>query len=54
MAEAFAGTFERDYVRVSPIPDAAPALAAVPAWLRDYNAASQRPSVYVVEAKRLC
>jgi len=37
MAEAFVKTFKRDYVRVSPIPDAATALAAVSDWMDDYN-----------------
>ena len=37
MAEAFVKTFKRDYVRVSPIPDAAAALALVDSWMEDYN-----------------
>ncbi len=37
MAEAFVKTFKRDYVRVSPIPDAATALALVDSWMEDYN-----------------
>lgn len=37
VAEAFVKTFKRDYVRVSPIPDAATALAAVAGWMADYN-----------------
>jgi putative transposase len=37
MAEAFVKTFKRDYVRVSPIPDAAAALALVDRWMEDYN-----------------
>jgi transposase InsO family protein len=37
VAEAFVKTFKRDYVRVSPIPDAEAALAAVPDWMTDYN-----------------
>jgi putative transposase len=37
MAEAFVKTFKRDYVRVSPIPDAATALALINAWMEDYN-----------------
>ncbi len=39
MAEAFVRTFKRDYVRVSPIPDAATAIAAVDGWIADYNEA---------------
>ena len=37
VAEAFVKTFKRDYVRVSPIPDAQAALAAVSGWITDYN-----------------
>lgn len=37
MAEAFVKTFKRDYVRVSPIPDATAALALVDSWMEDYN-----------------
>ncbi len=37
MAEAFVKTFKRDYVRVSPIPDAAAALALIDNWMEDYN-----------------
>ena len=43
MAEAFVKTFKRDYVRVSPIPDAATALALIDAWMEDYNSARERP-----------
>ena len=37
MAEAFVKTFKRDYVRVSPIPDANTALALIDSWMEDYN-----------------
>ena len=37
MAEAFVKTLKRDYVRVSPVPDAATALALVDHWMEDYN-----------------
>lgn len=37
MAEAFAKTFKRDYVRVNPIPDAAAALALIDPWREDDN-----------------
>lgn len=37
MAEAFVKTFKRDYVRISPIPDAAAALALVDRRMEDYN-----------------
>jgi 2-iminobutanoate/2-iminopropanoate deaminase len=36
MAAAFVKTFKRDYVRVSPIPNAAAALALIASWM-DYN-----------------
>src|SRR5437762_12737754 len=37
MPAAFVKTFKRDYVRVSPIPDAAAALALVDSWMVDYH-----------------
>jgi putative transposase len=37
MAEAFVRTLKRDYVRVSPVPDAASVLRQLPAWLAHYN-----------------
>jgi transposase InsO family protein len=37
MTEAFVKTFKRDDVRVSPIPDAAAALALIDQWTEDYN-----------------
>ena len=37
MAEAFVRTIKRDYVRVSPVPDAATVLCQLPAWLTHYN-----------------
>ena len=37
MAEAFVKTLKRDYVRVSPIPNAAAALPLVDTWMEDYN-----------------
>ncbi|MBV9826600.1 MAG: IS3 family transposase [Alphaproteobacteria bacterium] len=52
MAEAFVKTFKRDYVRVTPIPDAATALSLIDSWMEDYNPASQHPSVYAVEENR--
>ena len=30
-------TFKRDYVRVTPIPDAAAAVALLDSWIEDYN-----------------
>ncbi|MGF1554476.1 MAG: integrase core domain-containing protein [Paracoccaceae bacterium] len=37
MAEALVRTIKRDYARVSLIPDAATAIAAVGDWMEDYN-----------------
>ena len=37
MAEAFVKTFKRDYVRVSPIANAAEALSLIDSWMEDYN-----------------
>src|SRR5688572_10526602 len=37
MAEAFVRTLKRDYVRVSPVPDAASVLRQLPGWLAHYN-----------------
>jgi putative transposase len=37
MAEAFVKTVKRDYVRISPIPNANAALALIDGWMEDYN-----------------
>jgi putative transposase len=37
MAEAFVRTLKRDYVRVSPVPDAETVLRQLPGWLAHYN-----------------
>ena len=37
MAEAFVKTFKRDYVRVSPIANAAEALSLINSWIEDHN-----------------
>lgn len=37
MAEAFVKTFKRDYIRVSPLPDAATTLRQIDGWFEDYN-----------------
>ena len=37
MAEAFVRTLKRDYVRVSPVPNAETVLRQLPAWLAHYN-----------------
>ena len=39
VCEAFVKTFERDYVRVNPRPDAISVLQQLPVWFEDYNAA---------------
>ena len=37
MSEAFVKTLKRDYVRVTPLPDAATVLGLVAGWITDYN-----------------
>lgn len=37
MSESFVKTLKRDYVRVTPLPDAATVLGLVPGWITDYN-----------------
>ena len=37
MAEAFVRTLKRDYVRLSPVPDAESVLRQLPGWLAHYN-----------------
>ena len=37
MAEAFVRTMKRDYVRVSPRPDARTVIAQIPRWFKHYN-----------------
>jgi putative transposase len=37
MAEAFVRTIKRDYVRVSPVPDAETAMRLLPSWMAHYN-----------------
>jgi len=43
MAEAFVKTFKRDYVRVSPSPNAAAALTLIDNWMEDYNTVHPTP-----------
>jgi transposase InsO family protein len=45
---------KRDYVRINPLPDARTALSRIDYWMEDYNCASEHPSGYVIEEKRLC
>jgi transposase InsO family protein len=61
MAEAFVKTLKRDYVRVSPIPDAAAALALVDSWMEDYNTVHphsrlgyQSPREYILSQPVAC
>ena len=37
ISEAFVHTLKRDYVRVSPLPDAPTALTSIAGWIEDYN-----------------
>jgi transposase InsO family protein len=37
MSEAFVKTLKRDYLRVSPVPDATTALDQIAGWFDDYN-----------------
>jgi integrase-like protein len=43
MAEAFVKTFKRDYMRASPIPDAAAALGLIDRRMEDYNTVHPHP-----------
>nr|WP_100248109.1 MULTISPECIES: IS3 family transposase [Rhizobium] len=40
MSEAFVKTLKRDYIRISPIPDAETALRKIDGWIEDYNPVS--------------
>jgi putative transposase len=37
MSEAFVKTLKRDYIRISPLPDAQTALRQIDGWIEDYN-----------------
>jgi transposase InsO family protein len=37
IAEAFVKTLKRDYVHVTPLPDAAKVLGLIAGWIEDYN-----------------
>ncbi len=37
MSKAFVKTLKRDYIRISPIPDAETALRKIDGWIEDYN-----------------
>ena len=60
MAETFVKTFKRDYIRISPIPDAA-ALAAIDHWMEDYNTVHphsrlgyRSPREYILSQPAVC
>ena len=36
-SEAFVETLKRDYLHISPMPDAATVLQQLPGWIEDYN-----------------
>ena len=54
VSEAFVNTLKRDYVNITPLPDAATVLGLIAGWFEDYNSASLRPSFYAVEENRFC
>jgi transposase InsO family protein len=37
ISEAFVNTLKRDYVHVSPLPDAETVLGLIDGWIEDYN-----------------
>src|SRR4051812_7173803 len=53
MAEAFVRTLKRDYVRVSPVPDAETVLRQLPSWLAHYNQVHPPPRVGLPFAPRV-
>ena len=54
MAEAFVRTIKRDYVRVSPRPDARTVIAQLPAWFEHYNAVRLHSAIgYIAPADYL-
>lgn len=48
MSEAFVKTLKRDYVRITPLPDARTVLGLVDGWITDYN------TVHPHSALRMC
>jgi transposase InsO family protein len=48
MSESFVKTLKRDYVRVTPLPDAVTVLGLVAGWISDYN------TVHPHSALRMC
>ncbi len=53
MAEAFVRTLKRDYVRVSPVPDAETVLRQLPSWLAHYNDIHPHPRAGLPFAPRV-
>ena len=51
MAEAFVRTLKRDYVRVSPVPDAETVLRQLPSWLAHYNHLWTPPAASGISAR---
>ncbi|MBX4899732.1 MULTISPECIES: IS3 family transposase [Rhizobium] len=45
MSEAFVKTSNRDYIRISPIPDAETALRKIGGWIEDYNEVHPHPAL---------
>jgi putative transposase len=50
MAEAFVRTIKRDYVRVSPRPDAETVMRQLPAWIAHYNEVTRTRLSNIVHA----
>ncbi len=45
LAEAFVYTFKRDYVQISPLPDAQTVLKLIGNWIEDYNENHPHPGL---------
>jgi transposase InsO family protein len=52
--ESFNGRMRDELLNETLFFDLDDARAKIAAWVADYNRASEHPSVYVVEEKRLC
>ncbi len=52
--ESFNGRMRDELLNESLFLDLDQARQLIAAWVADYNRASQHPSVYVIEEKRLC
>jgi putative transposase len=53
-AESFIGRLRDELLNETLFRSLAHARTALEAWRADYNRASEHPSVYVIEEKRLC